>query len=73
MKFIQQLSNIIRFLGLPRAQRRLVYYSEGRNYWPHMEGLVREFLNNSDAPLTYVTSDRDDPGLNMEQAGYNSF
>ncbi|MAY67267.1 MAG: CDP-glycerol--glycerophosphate glycerophosphotransferase [Rhodospirillaceae bacterium] len=63
MTFIRHLLSVIRFMQLPRAQRRLVFYSEGKNYWPHLEGLVRSCLDGFGLPVLYLTSDPDDPGL----------
>jgi CDP-glycerol glycerophosphotransferase (TagB/SpsB family) len=73
MKFIRHLFDIIRFLQLPRDQRRLIFYSEGRNYWPHLEGLIRELLATSDLAICYISSGEDDPGLLLEHPNYQTF
>lgn len=63
----------MRFVSLPKSQRRLTFYSEGKNYWPYLEGLVREILNASDIPVCYISSDVDDPGLLLEHSRYHTF
>lgn len=65
--------NTIGFLHLPRATRRLVFYSEGRNYWPHLKGLVFECLAKAEVPVVYLTSDFGDPGLDLEHSNFKGF
>jgi hypothetical protein len=60
-------------MQLPKEQRRLTFYSEGKNYWPHLEGLIREVLATSDIPVCYISSGKDDPGLFLEHANYLTF
>lgn len=43
-----------------RDKKEIVFYSEGKNYFPYLEGLLRE-LDNS----CYATSDLNDPALVM--------
>ena len=73
VKFIHYLCNVIRFLQLPRQTRRLVFYSEGKNYWPHLEPLVAEVLALSDVQVCYISSDEDDPGLLLAHPNYRKF
>ena len=73
VKFIRHLSNVIQFLQLPRQTRRLVFYSEGKNYWPHLEPLVTELLARADMPVCYISSDEDDPGLLLVHPDYRKF
>ena len=72
-KFIIHLKNLIRFTHLPRAERRLVFYSEGKAYWPHLEGIIKELLNTTHTHLCYISSNVDDPGLNLQHPHYKSF
>ena len=60
-------------MQLPKTHRRLVFYSEGKNYWPHLEGLVKEVLATSDISVSYISSGEDDPGLAIEHPNYRSF
>jgi len=57
----------------PKNYRRLVFYSEGKNYWPHLEGLVKEILTTSDILINYISSGEDDPGLSIKHPNYKSF
>jgi CDP-glycerol glycerophosphotransferase (TagB/SpsB family) len=54
---------MIDFSGLPRSERRIVFYSEGESYWVHLEPIIKNFLEMSDVPVTYISSSGDDPGL----------
>ncbi len=73
MGFINHIRDVMRFVQLPKEQRRLVFYSEGKNYWPHLEGLVRELLKTSDLPICYISSGEDDPGLSLTHPNYQTF
>ncbi|MEC8945377.1 MAG: CDP-glycerol glycerophosphotransferase family protein [Chloroflexota bacterium] len=73
MGFIRHMRDTLRFLQLPKSQRRLTFYSEGKNYWPHLEGLIKEVLANSDIHVCYITSGKDDPGLSLEAPNYRTF
>jgi len=73
MGFIRHMRDVMRFMQLPKSQRRLTFYSEGKNYWPHMEGLIREVLKTSDIPVCYISSGENDPGLFLEHPNYISF
>jgi len=72
-KFFFHIKNVIAFMRLPRSHRRLTFYSEGQNYWPHLEGLVKEVLATSDMHVTYVSSNSNDPGLNLKHPNYSAF
>ena len=63
MKFFRHLRSIMRYMQLPKPQRQLTFYSEGKNYWPHLEGLVRGILSETDISVCYISSGADDPGL----------
>ena len=72
-KFILKLSNLISIVSLPRKDRRIVFYSEGRNYWVHLEALIKEFLSQSNVPVVYISSNGDDPGLKYCHVRYKSY
>lgn len=71
--FLIHLNNTIKFYLLPRECRRLVFYSEGENYWVHMEGLINELLINSSISVCYISSNKNDPGLLLEHQDYKAF
>ena len=71
--FIHHIQEVMRFMQLPKEQRRLTFYSEGKNYWVHLKGLIREMLATSDIPICYISSGYDDPGLLLQHDNYHVF
>lgn len=63
MKFIRQILDMSTLMQLPKKERRIIFYSEGKAYWPHLESVLQAFLKCSDIPVCYVSSGADDPGL----------
>ena len=59
-------SGIFRIFGMKghaeSARHKLVFYSEGRQYWSTFKPVIDELISRN-LPCTYLTSDRDDPGL----------
>lgn len=73
MKLYRILRDLLQFMQLPLDKRRLTFYSEGKNYWPHLEGLVRGVLSSSNIHVCYISSDKNDPGLFLKHPNYKSF
>lgn len=73
MRFITYLNNLIRLFQLPKAHRQVVFYSEGKNYWTHLESLVNELLNTTEINVCYISSGSDDPGLQVQHPRYKAF
>lgn len=73
IRFIHHLCEVMRFIQLPKAQRRITFYSEGKNYWPHLERLVLEILTTSNISVCYISSGKDDPGLFFRHKNYKTF
>ena len=71
--FFKHLKNVIAFNQLDKKDRQLVFYSEGKNYWVHLEGMVKAWLKNYDIPICYVSSAGDDPGLLLKHKNFRSF
>lgn len=71
--FFSDLGELINFVQIPKVQKSVVFYSEGRDSWLHLEGLIREFLRITDRDICYISSDIDDPGLLLEDPQYKSF
>jgi hypothetical protein len=71
--FLRHLNSLINILGLSDENRQLVFYSEGKNYWVHLEGLVEQVLATSDVNICFLTSSTDDPGLYFEHANFRSY
>ncbi len=60
---VQHIADVANLTRLPKAQRRIVFYSEGKTYWVHLKGLLQALLEACELPLCYVSSAADDPGL----------
>ena len=72
-KFFRHFRNVLRFTGLPASERRLTFYSEGKNYWPHLGGMVEYILDNSDIKLNFITSDTNDPVHKLSHSNLSVF
>ncbi|MCF6287721.1 MAG: CDP-glycerol glycerophosphotransferase family protein [Proteobacteria bacterium] len=72
-KFFKHLSNVIAFNQLDESKRKIVFYSEGKNYWVHLQGMIKHLLANYDIPICYVSSGSDDPGLELSHKNLQSF
>ena len=73
MQFFSHLRQTIKLMQLPKHERRITFYSEGKNSWPHFKSLIEEILNSSNIPVCYITSGKDDPGLLMQHPRLNTF
>ena len=71
--FVRHLNDLINISILSPMERQLVFYSEGQNYWVHLEGLIREILSISSIKICYVSSSSRDPGLRLDHPNYRSF
>jgi len=71
--FFAHLSAVIRYNQLPSEERTLTFYSEGRNYWSYLGGLLETVLNTSNINICYVTSSEDDPGLKLNHPRLKTF
>lgn len=70
---LRHFCSLLRFMQLSGEECKLVFYSEGKNYWPYLQGLVREVLAISETSVCYVSSDPEDPGLFLENSKYKTF
>ena len=73
MTFFRHLMDVTSIMRLPRSERKIVFYSEGKSYWVHLEGILKEFLSQTNTPVCYVTSGKDDPGLHYKHPNLRSF
>ena len=55
-----------RFRKTQEQFRRIVFYSEGRHNWPHLAPLIEELTQQQGCPLSFVTSELNDPGLTID-------
>ncbi len=73
MKFIRYFKDVMRFNQLTSKENKICFYSEGENYWPHLKPIITSLLETSDVPINYVTSDENDPGLQIDNKLFNTF
>lgn len=70
---IKAISGAIEFHYLPKQKRQITFYSEGKSYWPHLEGLLKTTLKKTDKFICYVSSALDDPGIKIEHPKLKTF
>jgi len=73
MKKIKMMLEVIRFQSLAQDECELVFYSEGKNYWPYLKGLLESTASSNKVSICYVTSDKNDPGLHFKHPRVNHF
>lgn len=72
-QFLFKIRNVIRFLQLDKSLRRLTSYSEDKDYWPHLDGLISKVWQQTDIPVCHLSSDSDDPGLLLVHPSSRTF
>ena len=72
-EFFSDLGELISFAQVPKSQKRIVFYSEGRDSWIHLKGLIAEFLKITNTDICYISSDKKDPGLSLKDSRYRTF
>ncbi len=60
-------------MQLPKAKRKLVFYSEGKNYWPHLGEVIERMIEQKDISICFISSSLDDPGLSLKAQNYHSY
>lgn len=73
MKLVRSLIDMAALMQLPKSKRRMIFYSEGKANWPHLEGLLLALLDSSDIHVCYVSSGADDPGLFLQHPRLTGF
>lgn len=73
LRLFSLLKNLISFSAINDGSKKLVFYSEGSNYWTHFQGLIQETLTLVDFEIIYLSSDPNDPGLKLMHPNYHSF
>ncbi len=73
LKTLKYMAKAIEFMRLPEEMRRVVFYSEGKSYWPLFKGLIDGILDRSELNVCYITSGKDDPGIEYSDNQYKSF
>jgi YidC/Oxa1 family membrane protein insertase len=62
-----------RFKKLPQDKRNIVFYSESRQDWHHLEPLITYLSNTLSRTVCYVTSDPNDTGLYQNNSNLLGF
>ena len=73
LKTLKYILRANEFLRLPKKMRSIVFYSEGKNYWPLFKGLIDGILDQSDTYVCYISSGEDDPGFKYSDNHFSSF
>ena len=56
------------FWKTPEEKKAIVFYAERKGHYPYFEGIINELMRKYNQPLSYVTSDPEDPILNTNEA-----
>ena len=70
---LKAISGAIDLSHLSKKQRQIIFYSEGRTYWPHLEGLLISTLKKTNNTVCYISSSLNDPGLKMKHKKLKTF
>lgn len=72
-RVLREWQGLKAFKSIPRAQRRIVFYSEGGGYWTYFEPVFRALQQEYGEPVLYVTSSELDPLLHSPPPGLRPF
>lgn len=73
MRLIKNFFSLLGFLSLPAEERKLIFYSEGATYWPHLEGIIKALLCVGKCQVVYITSDFNDPAFLIDDKNLKVF
>ena len=69
----RQWRELSRFQALDRAARSIVFYAEDNSSWTYFEPIVREITETLGQKICYVTSDKEDPVLDLNNERIRTF
>lgn len=72
-KFFFLVGELYSFFKTPRRDRRIVFYSEGGEYWSHFEPIYRALYKKYSERVIYVTSNDNDPNFNNPPPGLKTY
>ena len=55
MSLLKHIGDVVRFTQLPKNKKQITFYSEGKNYWPDLQGLVLEIINSTNLNVCFVS------------------
>ena len=67
LEIFKHLSNLISYLSVPAEKRNVVFYSEGRDYWSYLSGLIKCLIEDYNVRVCYLSSNFDDPGITYDK------
>ena len=73
ISIFRHMSQALEFMRLPMKMRKIVFYSEGKSYWPIFKGLIDGIIKHSEIDVCYITSEKDDPGCKYIDSQFKSF
>ena len=73
IKIINDILQAIKIIKLPKERRKIIFYSEGKDYWPIFEGIIKILIKETDLYISYITSDKNDIGLGKKINRFSIF
>jgi len=74
VSYFKELRHFFRFFYRTKTHdKRIVFYAEHEGYYVCFEGIIRELIQTHRTPISYVTSDVDDPLLTESPDGVHVF
>jgi hypothetical protein len=70
--FLHAKNQLKKFRTLSAQQKKIVFYSEGKNYWTYFEKIIN-YLIKKNVTIIYLTSDADDSILTNSTSNIHSF
>lgn len=70
--YFSKWMKVFDFIRLKKSDKLVTFYSEGKNNWPYLKGIIKHLLVNSKLTIYYVSSDQDDPGLKEKASNYHT-
>ena len=71
ISYIKKWITIYRFMSIKKNQKFVVFYSENKNYWIDLKGIIEELIKTTDVSIYYISSDYEDPGLSYKNNRIN--
>jgi YidC/Oxa1 family membrane protein insertase len=72
-RMLREWSGLQAFKRVPRAERKIVFYSEGRGYWSYFEPIFNALQTDHATSVLYLTSAENDPLLENPPTGMRAF
>jgi len=67
MDLKREIRNTQNLWEVPKRDKEIIFYSEGKNYYPYFEGLLKELTKHGKSPI-YITSDpNEDRGFYIDK------